>query len=53
MNSSENIIAINTDRNAPIFKIAHYGIEGDLYDVIPLLIEKIKQEEKESCDIKV
>ncbi len=53
MNSSENIIAINTDKNAPIFKIAHYGIEGDLYDVIPLLIEKIKQQEKESCDIKV
>ncbi len=42
MNSSERIIAINTDRSAPIFEIAHYGIVGDLYTVVPSLIKKIK-----------
>jgi electron transfer flavoprotein alpha subunit len=46
MNSSLNIIAINDDKNAPIFNIAHHGIIGDLYEVIPLLIEKIKKEKK-------
>jgi electron transfer flavoprotein alpha subunit len=44
MKSSENIIAINKDRNAPIFKIAHYGIVGDLYEVVPTLIARIKEE---------
>ncbi len=42
MNSSERIIAINTDINAPIFKIAHYGIIGDLYKIVPSLIERFK-----------
>lgn len=43
MNSSQCIIAINTDRNAPIFNQAHYVVVGDLYEVLPLLIEKIKR----------
>lgn len=42
MNNSEYIFAINKDEKASIFKIAHYGIIGDLYDVLPKLIEKIK-----------
>ena len=42
MNGSERIIAINTDKEAPIFKTAHIGIVGDLYEVVPKLIEKIK-----------
>ena len=42
MNNSEFIFAINKDEKAPIFKVAHYGIVGDLYEVVPLLIEKIK-----------
>jgi electron transfer flavoprotein alpha subunit len=42
MKASERIVAINSDRNAPIFKIAHYGIVGDLYTVLPALIGKIK-----------
>ena len=42
MTHSENIIAINTDPNASIFKVANYAVVGDLYDVVPKLIEKIK-----------
>lgn len=43
MQTSEIIIAINKNPDAPIFNIATYGIVGDLYDVIPLLIKKIKE----------
>ncbi|MBI5301033.1 MAG: electron transfer flavoprotein subunit alpha/FixB family protein [Chloroflexi bacterium] len=38
------IIAINTDANAPIFDVAHYGITADLFDVVPALTEKIKSQ---------
>ncbi len=43
MNSSEKIIAINTDANAPIFNVAHIGIKGDIYKIIPELITRIKE----------
>lgn len=42
MNGSEQIFAVNTDPHAPIFKIAHYGIVGDIYEVIPQLIRDIR-----------
>ena len=41
MQNSEQIIAINTNENAPIFEIADYGIVGDLYKVIPAIMEAL------------
>lgn len=46
MNNAETIFAINNDEKAPIFKYANYAIVGDIYEVIPKLIEKIKVGEK-------
>ncbi len=43
MSSAKYIVAINNDPNAPIFKIANYGIVGDLFQVLPILIEEIKK----------
>lgn len=41
MKESEIIIAINSDASAPIFEVADYGIVGDLYEVIPALLERL------------
>jgi electron transfer flavoprotein alpha subunit len=40
--NSETIIAINTDPKAPIFDIANYGTEIDLFDLIDILVEKVE-----------
>ena len=43
MGDSETIIAVNLDPNAPIFGIAKYGVEIDLFEIIDPLIEKLKE----------
>ncbi|MCF0206579.1 MAG: electron transfer flavoprotein subunit alpha/FixB family protein, partial [Bacteroidales bacterium] len=44
MEESEIIIAINKDKDAPIFKVADLGIVGDLHKIIPMLTERLKIE---------
>lgn len=43
MQGSENIVAVNTDPAAPIFQVATYGIVGDLYEVVPAMLERLEE----------
>ena len=43
MQDSAKIVAINTDREAPIFAIAHYGIVGDVKQVVPMLLQAFRE----------
>jgi electron transfer flavoprotein alpha subunit len=43
MSSSRVIVAINKDKEAPIFKLATYGIVGDVFEVVPALTAEIRK----------
>jgi electron transfer flavoprotein alpha subunit len=45
MKTADNIIAINNDPEAPIFKVANFGIVGDLFEILPKLNERLSKEE--------
>ncbi len=47
MEESAKIVAVNWDKEAPIFGVAHYGIVGDLNQVIPMMVKAIKERPKE------
>ncbi|MBC8098132.1 MAG: electron transfer flavoprotein subunit alpha/FixB family protein, partial [Armatimonadetes bacterium] len=43
MRSSKVIVAINKDGEAPVFKLARYGLVGDVYKIVPALTAELKQ----------
>ncbi|GAG35494.1 unnamed protein product, partial [marine sediment metagenome] len=48
MKSSDIIIAINADPEAPIFKVADFGIVGDIFEVIPQFLKQLRSERRKN-----
>ena len=51
MQDSDVIIAINRDKDAPIFEVAHYGVVGDLFQVVPAITERLRELKTESPNL--
>ena len=53
MQTAENIVAVNSDADAQIFRVADVGVVGDLFEVVPLLTKRIREEKQKNGSRKI